>query len=405
VRRHRSRAAAGSGRRSTGVGLLAWFGALAFLAATVAGCSSSGGTPSTAAADGPSAPGPIIPLASSAVVSTTTWATLAMGHLDDPLNTFWQLLALSGGPSWQLATPPGAATNGGLVATAGSASLLAGIEPSVDLTFSPLASSTDQGSTWSEGLLPSGLAPVPDALAQGAGESIALLRRGGGAVVATAGNLSAWKPVATARSLRGDPALAGCHLGSLTAVDLDALGATTVGASCARGGQAGVFVASATGWLSAGPGIPGVSSGPTEVIRLVQTAAGTSALVSAGSGRATRLFALWSGNGLRSWTVSAGLALGRGRLASTGVTGAGGFVIAVAGPGGRHAASVISPSTGSWERLAPLPPDTESVTATPEGGFDALASHQSALVVYGLGNTGWGRIQTLRVDIQYGSSG
>jgi hypothetical protein len=403
MRRHQRLAAARSGRRSAPVGLLASFGALALLASTVAGCSSSGGTGS---GDGPAVLGPPIPLASSAVVSTTTWATLAMGHLDDPLNTFWQLLALSGGRSWQLATPPGTATNGGLVTTAGTTSLLAGFEPSVDLTFSPLASSTDQGSTWSAGLLPAGLAPVPDALAQaGGGESIALLRTGGGTVVSTAGDLSAWKPVATARSLRGDPALAGCHLGSLTAVDLDALGATTVGASCARGGQAGVFVASGTGWLSAGPGIPGVSGGPTEVIRLTQTAAGTSALVSARSGRATRLFALWSGNGLRSWTVSTGLALGRGRLASTGITGAGGFVIAVAGPGGTQAASVVSPSTGGWERLAPLPPATESVTATPEGGFDALVPNQSTLVVYGLGGTGWGRVQTLRVDIQYGSSG
>lgn len=406
MRRHHRLAAARSGGRSARVGLLASFGALALVAGTVAGCSSSGGTGSTAAGDGPSGLGPAIPLASSAVVSTTTWATLAMGHLDDPRNTFWQLLALSAGPSWQLATPPGTATNGGLVATAGTASLLAGIEPSVDLTFSPLASSPDQGSTWSEGLLPAGLAPVPDALAQaGSGQSIALLRTGGGTVVFTAGDLSAWKPVATARSLRADPALAGCHLGSLTAVDLDALGETTVGASCGRGGQAGVFVASGAGWLAVGPGIPGVSGGTTEVIRLVQSAAGTSALVSAGSGRATRLFALWSGNGLRSWTVSTGLALGGGRLASTGVTGAGGFVIAVAGPGGRDTASVASPSTGSWARLAPLPPATESVTATPEGGFDALVPKESSLVVYGLGNTGWGRVQTLPVDIQYGSSG
>jgi hypothetical protein len=188
-------------------------------------------------------------------------------------------------------------------------------------------------------------------------------------------------------------------------VDLDAYDATTVGASCARGGQTGVFVASATGWLSVGPGIPGVSGGPTEVIRLLQTASGTSALVSAGSGRATKLFALWSGNGLRSWTVSSGLALGTGRLASTGVTGPGGFVIAVAGPGGRGAASVVSPSTGGWQRLAPLPHGSESVTATPEGGFDALVPNQSTLVVYGLDQTRWSRVQSLGVDIQYGSSG
>jgi hypothetical protein len=380
---------------------LASFGVLALLAGTAAGCSSSGVT-----ADGPSELGPAIPLASSAVASTTTWATLAMGHLDDPLNTFWQLLALSGGPSWQLATPPGTATNGGLVATAGTTTLLAGFEPSVDLTFSPLASSNDQGSTWSAGLLPGGLAAVPDALARaGGGESVALLRTGGGTVLFTTGDLGAWKPVATAQSLRRDRALAGCHLGSLTAVDIDALGGTTVGASCSRGGQAGVFVASGSGWLSVGPGIPGVSAEPTEVIRLVQTAAGTSALVSAGSGPATRLFALWSGNGLRSWTVSAGLALGSGTLTSTGVTGTGGFVIAVARPGGRPFASVTSPSTGSWQRLAPLPPTTQSVTATPEGGFDALVSNQSTLVVYGLDNARWSRVQTLGVDIQYGSSG
>lgn len=80
-------------------------------------------------------------------------------------------------------------------------------------------------------------------------------------------------------------------------------------------------------------------------------------------------------------------------------------MIVVAGPSGRRAASVVSPSTGAWERLAPLPPNTESVTATPEGGFDALAPNQSTLVVYALGDSGWGRVQTLRVDIQYGSSG
>jgi hypothetical protein len=418
VRRHHCLAVARPAGRSVRVGLLASIGGLALIAGTLAGCSSSGGTASTAstasrsstastaAGEGAAVLGPAIPLASSAVVSTTTWATLAMGHLDDPLNTFWQLLALTGGSSWQLATPLGTATNGGLVATAGSASLLAGIEPSLDLTFSPLASSTDQGSTWSEGLLPGALAPVPDALSPGDGaQSIALLRAGGGTVVSTAGDLSAWKPVATVRSLRGDPALTGCHLGSLTAVAFDASGAAVVGVSCARGGQAGLFVASGAGWVSAGPGIPGVAGGPTEVIRMVRTASGTSALVSAGTGPATRLFALWSGNGLRSWTVSTGLALGRGTLISTGVTGSGGFVIAVDGTSGMPAASAVSPSTGRWVGLAPLPPDTESVTATPGGGFDALAPNQSTLVVYGLSDSGWGRVQTLPVDIQYGSSG
>src|ERR1035441_8003585 len=48
------------------------------------------------------------PLAASLGSSGGTWVAVAMGHLDDPLNTFWQLF-FNGGPSsqWALATPPG----------------------------------------------------------------------------------------------------------------------------------------------------------------------------------------------------------------------------------------------------------------------------------------------------------
>ena len=102
---------------------------MALVAGLLAGCSGA----STGAGDASVGPG--IPLASSTVTGTTTWATLPMGHLDDPLNTFWQLLALTGGPSWALATPPGVASNGGLVAGAGPSSVLAGFEPSQDLSL------------------------------------------------------------------------------------------------------------------------------------------------------------------------------------------------------------------------------------------------------------------------------
>ena len=105
-----------------------------------------------------------------------------MGRLDDPLNTFWQLLALTGG-SWELATPPGVASNGGLMVAAQPQSVLAGFGPSQDLRFSPLAHSTDQGSSWDPGVLPAGLARVPDALVEGADDSLALLRSGRGTVV------------------------------------------------------------------------------------------------------------------------------------------------------------------------------------------------------------------------------
>ena len=375
-------------------------GILAVVAATLTGCSASG-SPSVGGTGGTV---PAIPLASSTAAATTSWATLAMGHLGDPLNTFWQLLALTGGSSWQLATPPGVASNGGLALGLQPESVLVGFEPSQYLRFSPLAHSTDQGSSWDPGLLPAGLAAVPDALAGGTGGSLALLRTGGGALVASTTGLSTWRPVTTARALARVPALSGCGVTALTAVAVDATRYALVGASCSRGGQAGLFAPSSTGWSSVGPGIPGLSGGPTEVIRLDQTSAGTAVLASAGTGSSARLYGMWSTNGLRTWTVSTGLPLDGAALLSTGVTAAGGFVVATDGSGAGPTASVITPTGSQWLALPAPPAGTTSVTGTPAGGFDALVPEGSTLSVYGL-DLGWGRVQTLRVDIRYGSSG
>ncbi len=373
---------------------------MALAAALLAGCTSS------SSADPNGAPGgPAIPLASSTVAGTTTWATLAMGHLDDPPNTFWQLLSLSGATTWQVTTPPGVASNGGLVVSTSPTSVLGGFLPSQQLHFSPLARTADQASSWQPGLLPGGLARVPDGLVEGGAESLALLSAGGGTVVTSTGDLTTWTPVTTASRLRRQRALAGCDLRSLTAVTLDAGGSPLIGGSCAQGGRTGLFLPSSTGWMSAGPGIPGVSSGPTEVIRLDQTVAGTAALVSAGSGPSASLFGMWSTNGLRTWTVSAGLPVGTAPLRSTGVTAAGGFVIEYGTGRSDLAASTLAPAASQWQSLSGPPAGTTSVTATPGGGFDALVPMGSTLSVYALGGTRWSRVQRLQVDIPYGSSG
>ena len=378
---------------------------LALAAGTLTGCSTSSSTSGTSSAAGVGGAGPAIPLASSTVTASTTWATLAMGHLDDPFNTFWELLALTGGSPWQLATPPGVASNGGLAVAARPGSVLAGFGPFQDLQFSPLADSADQGSSWGTGLLPAGLARVPDALAEGTTDSLALLRTGGGAVVASTGDLSTWKPVTTALALARVPALSGCHIAALTALTLDGYGVALVGASCTRGTRVGLFAPSSTGWVSVGPGIPGASGGPVKVVRLDQTPAGTAALVTVGTGATARLFGMWSTNGLRTWTVSDGRPLGGGGLLSTGLTPTGGFVIAAGGGEAAPAASVVTPTAAQWQALPPPPSGTTSVTATPAGGFDAMVPAQSTLSVYGLNGQGWSRVQKLSVDIQYGSSG
>jgi hypothetical protein len=390
-----------SRRVSVALRLVAVAAAVSLGIGTLAGCTaSSASVPRQVSTSA----GPTIPLSTSSVTATTTWATLAMGHLDDPLNRFWQLLTLNGS-RWQLVTPPGVASNGGLVAAVGSTSVLAGFGASQDLQFSPLARTADQGSSWQAGVLPGSLSLVPDALAQGAGESLALLRTAGGKVVASTADLSKWTPVITASALRRQSGPADCHLRSLTAVTFNVHGSTLVGTSCAQGDRAGLFTPSVDGWMSVGPDIPAKSSGPTEVVRLDQTAAGTAALVSAGSGATTRLYAISSADGLGSWTVSTGLPLDGASLLSTGVTATGVFVVSTRRGSAAPVASVLGPTGSQWKSLPSLPSGTTSVTGSPGGSYDALVPVQSTLSVYQLGGTGWTRVQTLRVNIPYGSSG
>ena len=390
-------------------------GAAALLAVLASSCSSSGATSSSTADTQPS-----IPLASSSVDpgsgsssgSSTGWATLAMGHLDDPLDTFWQLFSLTDGSDrWTLVTPPGVASNGGLAVSVDPRSVVAGFGPSQDLHFSPLAASTDSGRSWTAGLILGQLAPVPDSLTiSTTGHPLALLQVAGGTVVTSAGGLSDLD----AGGLEADP---GHRCAQLLVRDRQAdrggvrcrlrpLDHRLRGRHClCPGGRPGLFESAGDRWEPVGPVLPGVGSGPTEVIRIETIPDGAAVLVSAGRGSAAALYALWSTDGLRSWTVSSGLPLGRIPLASTGVTGAGGFVVTTAGPDGKSGVAVADQSAPRWLHLASPPAGTSAVVATPGGGFDALVPRQSVLDVYTLRSGRWDRSQVLDVPIQYGSSG
>jgi hypothetical protein len=344
-------------------------------------------------------------LASSFASQGKAWAVVAMGHLDDPANTFWQLLVRPTGSSrWQLATPPGVASNGGLVASfTPPGTVTAGFEPSIDLHFSPLAQQSEPAATWSPGVLPAGLAFTPDALAaSGEHRYLALLRTGGGRVVASSGDLSTWSTVTSARSLAGDPAASACGITALTAVTFGDGGAGVVGTTCSHGSRPGIFESVGGSWQAVGPVLPG-PSGPIRVLRLLDTPAGISALVSSGTAGSRTLYALFSDDGLRTWTVSAGLSLDRASLTSIGITADGGVIVSTGG-GGDRSASVVGPSGGRWQPLAAPPAGTSAVVGGPGGTFEALMADQSTLAVEALGAGGWHRVESLSVPIQYGSS-
>ena len=144
-----------------------------------AGCGTVASSQQPAAAASPVAPPS---LATSLATATGTWAVAVMGGSAASHNNFWQLFVRPAGTSsWRLATPPGVASNGGLVLTGlASGSVLAGFRPSQRLGYSPLATTKDNGRVWSPGLLDAGLADVPGALAAdpASGRLLALLTDG-----------------------------------------------------------------------------------------------------------------------------------------------------------------------------------------------------------------------------------
>jgi hypothetical protein len=74
---------------------------------------------------------PPLSLATSLVTATATWAVAVVGGSAGRHNNFWQLFVRPAGTgAWRLVTPPGVASNGGLVvASAGSGPVVVGSGP------------------------------------------------------------------------------------------------------------------------------------------------------------------------------------------------------------------------------------------------------------------------------------
>jgi hypothetical protein len=376
------------GLRRTGLALL-------ITALTVAGCASTG---SQSVAAPPAAA--TAPLATSmSAPAGETWAIVAMGGSAAQENLFWELLTRPAGSSkWELDTPPGVADNGGLVAAASGGALTVAFRPSQDLTFSPLASTSDDGKSWSTGLIDASVAAVPDALAASDGNMLALL--GNGTIDQAAADGAGWTRLAAPGAIAASASGGRCQVTALTAVAYTASGTPLAAASCARPGTIGIFARTAGTWQAAGPVAPaGTSGNRVRVIGLTGTSSGDAALLASGTGKTTSLFAAWTSGGTR-WDTSPLLPAGPGQVLADG-TGPGGSVW-VLQPGGR-AATVAGPGA-SWRQLT-VPRGTAALATGPGGTTDALAVAGATLSVYQLTPAGaWRSAQVIQVPLQYGSS-
>jgi hypothetical protein len=385
-----------------------------------AGCAS---VPSRGHPDGLSRPAPqaALPgLATSFVTSGGTWAVAVLGGSAATDNNFWQLFVRPAGSSaWRLATPPGVASNGGLVAAGlGGQSLLAGFRPSQDLVFSPLASTGDDGTSWSSGVLDASLGNVTDAIAAApsGGRLLALLSDG---QIDQAGRDAAtWSRLSSLRALAASPAGRRCAVTRLTAVALTAAGTPLAAGTCGKAGASGIFAYTGGSWRAAGPTPPATVAGqPLQVLRLTTTAAGETALLATTHrGSAPDLMAAWSPDGTH-WTVSAPLSTpagAAGTVLAAGFSATGGSW--VLRPGGQ--AEMITPGGTGWQPLPRLPAHTAllafaqptttssaSHAGSGVAGMEALATFGSKFSVSALTSSGtWRQVQAITVPVQYGSS-
>jgi hypothetical protein len=404
--------------------------AVAAAALVTAGCGSAAGGGNTGA--GSAASGPAAPpsLATSMSTATASWGILVMGGSAASEDNFWQLFSRpAGSAKWTLATPPGVADNGGLVMAADGGPLVVGIRPSQGLSFSPLATTGDDGKTWTSGLVDAGLADDADSLAaaSGGGQQFALLGNGAIELAPSAAALQSgtdWSRLAAPGSVASSGPGKSCGLSSLDAIAVAPSGELLAGGACGHPGTAGIFGYLGGTWHPAGPALPSAVAGDrVQVLRLTATSAGNVALLLAGQD----LFAAWSSDGGAQWAVSPPLTAG-GAQASSAAFGSGGAVGVLLSNG--RTATVSGPGS-SWRSLPAAPPDTavlafvspaapaapaskstkvnksaKASPATTASEVEALAANGAKLTVWQLdaSSGAWTSVQTISVPISYGSS-
>jgi hypothetical protein len=380
------------GRRCAGAAVAAG------LLALVASCSSHSSTSSASASDGSIG----VPLATSVTTATASWATFPMGHLDDPNNTFWEEFTLpAGADKWAERTPPDVADNGGLVTAPTTTGVVVGFRPSNLLSFSPLASTTDGGATYTPGLLSGGLADFPDALSVAAsGRAVAFTLT---QVLSSAEALTTWQPVATVAAINASSAGRDCRALAMTAVSVTDSG-TFIGSACGAPGVVGLVEQTGSTFVSVGPQLPAADvKDRVEVDRLVRAGQGIAVLLSVRSDAGTSYLSAWNPSpGSGAWTLSASL-VAVGALASTAVTSGGGFALLTKANSGALAAAVIAAPGSNWTQL-PAPPAGTATISVANNRSDALVVDSATFIDYQLTGGQWVKAQTVQVAIPYDSS-
>ncbi|MEI6700695.1 MAG: hypothetical protein WCL38_02940 [Actinomycetota bacterium] len=338
---------------------------------------------------------PSLPLTASTTSSAQATTVITVGNLSSTIDRFSDVV-VERGTKWTVETPPGVATNGGVIIATYGSRLLTATVPSQLLRFTPLASTND-GATWVPGLFDGSIQKTPNALTQ---------RRGVTALLDTRGRFlesndgTHWRTVRLpralqARSLRQSP----CH-GRLVAVALTGAG-PVFGRSCS--GAVRSSVVTPTG--SATP-TSSVSPTPRSTLRLEATSLGLREIVWLPKKHSIELHAITAGT---SWHDSV---VGSAKLRTATATAVSmNGSVAVLGREGRHPVLVVLGPSGIATHYRTLPRNIRAVVFSPSGTVQLLSvvDHvrreiASLVTVWNLADSKWVKVTAFGVQVPYGSS-
>jgi hypothetical protein len=348
-----------------------------------------------------SSPQPAVPLATSLSNGGATFVSVPMGHLSQPLNTFWQLFELTDPAGhWLLDTPPGIADNGGLVVAGESNGAIdVGIRPSNLLHYTATIVENRKGAWSQSAVIPGTVLATADSIAGPAGAPDAAVSANGSEVLRASG--SGWRAVADVRSLSSD----GCHVQAITSIATSADDSLVIGATCLGGTRAGIFTANTGNWRLSGPRLSDLASSHARlVLRLADEGTSTEALIESSTGNGTSVVSSLQPVPGGAWKTSNALSIPSGaNIVSVGpASGHSQFVV---WSNGRLHAAISGPAR--WRMLPTLPSGTKTLAFPWVKRVDAMSVDGAKLTDWVLNPTGtaWIARQTINVPIEYGSSG
>jgi hypothetical protein len=343
-----------------------------------------------------------VPLTAGMEIGSSTWLTMPMGNLKVASDTFWELFVDRSPGRWSLVTPPGVASNGGLsLASNGSSGAIVGVHPSNRLTFSPLSVTSDFGRTYENGLDPSGLPSLPDAVADLGGRYVAIAHDRQSLIAATS-TTGRWATILTVTSLARTSVGGPCGITGFEAV-ATYRSLSVAALQCVRPGVVAIVAVSGGSEVGSRLALPASwNASAVSVVRLVGDADSLTVLLEGGPLDARGIIAATM-SGSR-WSISSVDPLARGSdLRATAIGANGSAAILVRAVNGDEIVAQVR-AGALWRSQSELPAVAVAVAIT-SGGLDLFAAESAKLLIYQEVASHFLLRQSIEVPIEFGSSG